>query len=106
MEILIIIAVCSVAFGFSLWLSLKILESGNSRNSLGLAIFIGIFFSLPTVFEIGLYGNIFSLVALLLLLLNFYDLGFIKTFIAIIIMGVIQEFCGKVFIGIVNSIAG
>lgn len=83
-------------FAFSLWISLRILSpSSESSNKPGLAVFIGIVFTAA-----GMYGGWpffgIGLVALLLILIQFYGLGIIKSFLVVILMFLVQLGIGVV----------
>lgn len=75
MEILSVV-VGALMFGTTFWASLKIFDRYNSKNTLGLAVFIGFVFALsgPSLFFL------LPLVALLYLLVSYYDLGIIRSF--------------------------
>ena len=75
MEILSVI-ISALLFGTTFWASLKIFDRYNSKNTLGLAVFIGFVFAFSGPSMLFLL----PLVALLYLLVSYYDLGFIKSF--------------------------
>jgi hypothetical protein len=75
LEILSVL-ISALLFGTTFWASLKIFDRYNSRNTLGLAVFIGFVFAISG--PSGLF--LLPLVALLYLLVSYYDLGFIKSF--------------------------
>ena len=86
METFIQILSTSVVFAFTLWLSLKILAPNNTDNTPGTAVFIGIIFGLAGVlFGFG-YFFALPLVALLYILIQFYDLGLIRSFCVVAMM--------------------
>ncbi len=91
-------------FAFSLWISLRILSpSSESSNKPGLAVFIGIVFTAA-----GMYGGWpffgIGLVALLLILIQFYGLGIIKSFMVVILMALIQLGIGVVLAGLAKPV--
>jgi len=68
----------ALLFGLAMWGGIKILDRYNSRNSLALAGVIGAVFSLAApVFGIFM---VLPLVALLYLLVSYYDLGLLRSF--------------------------
>lgn len=75
MEILSVV-ISALLFGSTFWASLKLFDRYNSKNSLGLAVFIGF------VFAISAPASLFMLplIALLYLLVSYYDVGFIRSF--------------------------
>jgi hypothetical protein len=75
LEILSVI-VSALLFGTTFWASLKIFDRYNSKNTLGLAVFIGFVFAFSGPSMLFML----PLVALLYLLVSYYDLGFIKSF--------------------------
>lgn len=77
MEIISIV-LGALIFAGTLWGSIKLLERYNPRNSFGLAAFIGVIFALVAP-ALGLFLFILPLVALGYLLVNFYELGILKS---------------------------
>ena len=90
-------AASASVFAFSLWISLRILSpSSSSSNKPGLAVFIGIVFTFASMFGGWMFFG-FGLVGLLLILIQFYDLGLIKSFLVVILMFLVQLGIGVVW---------
>lgn len=83
------VAIATVLFGGVLWGSIKLLEPGNHENSLGLALIVGLAFAFTTPH--GLFVAI-PLVAVMYLLLGFYDMGFIKALAVIAAVAALAYF--------------
>jgi len=77
MEIISIVLGAAI-FGSTLWGSIKLLERYNPRNTWGMAAFIGLVFGL-TAPALGLVLVLLPLVALGYLLVNYYELGLLKS---------------------------
>ena len=90
-------AASASVFAFSLWISLRILSpSSASSNKPGLAVFIGIVFTATSMFGGWMFFT-FGLVGLLLILIQFYDLSLIKSFLVVILMFLVQLGIGVVW---------
>jgi len=78
-----------------LWLSIKIVERHNEANSFPVALIIGLVFSVFGSFCSGPL-IILPLVAMMFILLRFYELGLIKSVIVVILMGALNVAIGLV----------
>ena len=85
MEIAALYLLNAIVFALSLWLGLKIFDSGNPDNSLGTAAFLGGIFALPTF--VGSILPFLSLVAFMILLIKYYDLGILRSLAVVFFMG-------------------
>ena len=93
----------SSIFAFSLWISLRILSPSTTDNKPGLAVFVGIVFTAAGMFGgLGFFGV--GLIGLLLLLVQFYDVGLIKSFLVVILMFLIQLGIGVVMVKLAEPI--
>jgi hypothetical protein len=88
----------SIVFAFALFLSLRILSPYNTENTPGTAVFIGLAFGISGVlFGFG-YFAVLPLLALFYLLIQFYNLGLIRSFCVVIMMGLITYGTGAVLV--------
>ncbi len=99
METVVSILISTLISAFVLWLSIKIVDRYNSSNTFGLALILGLGFSIFGSFCIGPLV-ILPLVALLFLLIRFYDLGLGKSLLVVLLIGAL-----KVGIGLVLATA-
>jgi hypothetical protein len=76
-RILMLIVISAAVFALTLWGSIKLLDRYNTRNTLPIAAFVGIVFA---AFSPGSIFVLLPLVALLYLLVSYYDIGFFKSF--------------------------
>lgn len=92
LRILLGVGLGTVVFGLLLWLSLKIIAPGCGQNSLGLALFIGIFFALTAVLVGNSHPAFLALpvVALLYVLIGPYELGLARSLLTMVLMGVLE----------------
>lgn len=95
METAISILISTVLSGFVLWLSIKIVERHNPANTLLTAMLLGLGFSIFGSFCFGPL-LILPLVALLLLLVRFYDLGIGKSLLVVLLIGALKLALGLV----------
>ena len=84
------IVIGTLLFGGALWASIKLLEPSNHENSIGLALIVGAAFAFTTPH--GLFVAI-PLVAVMYLLIGFYDMGFIRA------LGVIAAIAALAYVG-------
>jgi hypothetical protein len=77
-------------FATALWGSLAILDRGNSRNNIGTAAVLGLVFSIPSALGFGLLSGIIPLIALLLVLVQYYDIGLIRSLLVVLLMAVLS----------------
>jgi hypothetical protein len=90
METAIQLVSSSAVFAFTLWLSLRIFAPSNTDNTPGTAVFIGIVFGISGVLFGFNYFIALPLIALLYLLIQFYNLGLIRSFCVVILMGLLS----------------
>lgn len=96
MNAIVQFAASASIFAFSLWISLRILSpSTESSNKPGLAVFIGIVFTTASIYGGWPFFGL-GLMALLLILIQFYGLGLIKSFLVVILMFLVQLGIGVV----------
>lgn len=89
-------AASASVFAFSLWISLRILSPSTTSNKPGLAVFMGIVFTAAGMFGGWVFFGV-GLIGLLLILVQFYDLGLIKSFLVVILMFLVQLGIGVVW---------
>jgi hypothetical protein len=68
----------ALLFGLTLWGSIKLFDRYNSRNSLAVAAIIGGFFGFAAP-ALGLIFLFLPLIALMYLLVQYYELGLIRS---------------------------
>ena len=95
METAVSILISTLLSAFVLWLSIKIVDRYNSSNSFGLALILGLGFSIFGSFCIGPL-MVLPLVALLFLLIRFYDLGLGKSLLVVLLIGALKLGIGLV----------
>jgi hypothetical protein len=95
LETAISILISTVLSGLVLWLSIKIVERHNPANTLLTAMLLGLGFSIFGSFCFGPL-LILPLVALLLLLVRFYDLGIGKSLLVVVLIGALKLALGLV----------
>lgn len=96
------IVIGTLLFGGTLWASIKLLEPANPENTIGLALIVGAAFSLTTPH--GLFVAI-PLVAVMYLLLGFYDMGFVRGLGVIAAIATLAYFGDEVIAEIREQIA-
>ena len=80
----------AACFAIALRLAVAILDRGNSSNTWGAALLFGAIFALPAALGVGVLFGLIPLVALLLILIRFYDLGIGRSLLVVILMGVLN----------------
>jgi hypothetical protein len=68
--------IAALAFGGTFWASIKLFDRYNSRNTFGLAALLGVVFAFSAPSSLFLL----PLIAMLYLLVSYYDLGLFKSF--------------------------
>ncbi len=89
----------ALGFGGALFASLKIVDTNNTRNTLPLALIIGAVFAIAAPFAAGPFA-ILPLVALLYLLVKYYELGLIGSMATVITMHVVSLIVASVIPGV------
>ena len=85
----------STLYGFSTWASIKIIDRYNTRNTMGAACAVGIMFGGVVPFA-GMLLGFLPLAGLLMVLVAYYDLGFVRSFLTVIVMGIVLNGVGSV----------
>lgn len=83
--------------GLILWGLLKIFDRDNTRNTLSLALFLGLLMSLPFV-------GFFCIFALGYMLIQYYELDFGQMIVIILLLIAAQWGIGRLFIFTYNAI--
>jgi len=95
METVVSILISTLLSAFVLWLSIKIVDGHNPANTFVLALILGLGFSVFGSFCIGPL-MILPLVALLMLLVRFYELGLGKSLLVVLLIGALKLGIGLV----------
>jgi hypothetical protein len=90
MNFLIAFVLGALFFAIGLKVSLMVLDNGNTRNTWGAAGLYGAIFALPAALGTGLFFGLIPLIALLFLLIRFYEVGLLRSFLVVILMGLIN----------------
>lgn len=77
-------------FAIGLKVSLMLLDNGNFRNTWGAAGLYGAIFALPAALGTGIFFGLLPLIALLFLLIRYYEVGLLRSFLVVILMGLIN----------------
>ena len=88
MEIVVAIILRVVINGLLLWLAIMIADNGNSKNKPLPAI--GWSFVIIGAFFWPLVGLIVGLVVLMMVLMNYYNMGFLRSILVIIVLFFLQ----------------
>ena len=92
---LIQVLVGAVVFGLTLWGGIKLVDRYNTHNSIPLALIIGVVFAaMAPMF--GAVLIVLPLIALLYLLINFFNLGLLQSLAVFIAMGAMNLALGEV----------
>jgi len=86
MEYIIQVAISTVLVGAAMFASIWLVDRYNSRNKLPTAFFVAAVLSFFAPMSVGFLA-ILPLVALFYILLNFYELGFLKSIAVIAATG-------------------
>ena len=96
-------ALTALLIAASLKTSLDLLDPGNRENTLVTAIFVGIVMSVTLA--VGSFLPILGLIALLMILVNFYDVALFRSFLVVIVMIVVVFFALRI-VGPVHRFLG
>ncbi len=96
------ICVSTVLYGMGLWGSVKILDRYNTRNSMVVALVVGLLFALIMPW-MGLLFAVLPLMGLLFLLVFYYQLGYLHAFLVIVLQGVILYIAGELLRGVIGD---
>ncbi len=88
MEIVVAIALRVVINGLLLWLAIMIADAGNSRNKSLPAI--GWSFVIIGALFWPFIGLVVGLVVLMMVLMNYYNIGFLRSILVIIVLFFLQ----------------
>jgi len=96
------IVILSLLFAVSLWGAVKIIDRYNTRNKPAMAAVIGVVFAVfvPTF---GFFFVAFPLMALLFVMVFYYDLGYARGIIAIILMCVLMYVGARVVASLLSQ---
>lgn len=75
----------TLIFAALLWGGIKLVDRYNSRNSIAVAVIIGAFFGFAAP-ALGFFFMALPLIALMYLLVAYYDLGLIRSIIVVVAM--------------------
>ena len=89
------ILISTLLSAFVLWLSIKIVERYNDANTFPVALVIGLVFSVFGSFCSGPL-IILPLVAMMFILLRFYELGLLKSLLVVVLIGALNIGIGLV----------
>jgi len=89
-------------YGIGLWGSIKLLDHYNTRNSLAMALAVGLLFALIVPW-LGLLFSVLPLMGLLFLLVFYYQLGYLHAFLVIVLQAVILYIAGELLRGVIGE---
>ena len=73
-----------------LWVCIAVLDWGNKKNSIVMAIFLGAFFGLPASLGLPVMFMLLPAVAFLWVLMAYYEIGFLRAFTVLVVLLVVS----------------
>ncbi len=85
----LVFLISAAVFAGTFWLSIRLVDGYNSRNTLPTAAFVAVFITAGAMFGGPILGFL-PLVATLYLLVRYYDLTLIRAFASVFVMALLQ----------------
>lgn len=97
MTVPVLMLALATLYAFTTWASIKIIDRYNTRNTMGAAIACGVVFGTIIPFA-GMLFAMIPLVGLMFVFVIYYDLGFIRAVVTIIVMGIMLHVLGTILV--------